>query len=69
MLLTHPDPTRRSKPAKLHLYGSAPVGDLARPFKNAPGMLEAFTGQTGQVQTDAASIKSAEKPKGVKKDL
>ncbi|KAG7531624.1 hypothetical protein FFLO_04208 [Filobasidium floriforme] len=58
-----------SKPAKLHLYGQKAEGDLARPFKSAPGMLEQFTGQSTQVQTDAASIKSAEKPTGAKKDL
>ncbi|GHJ85755.1 hypothetical protein NliqN6_2157 [Naganishia liquefaciens] len=57
-----------SKPAMLHLWGKKAEGDLSRPFKTGGGLLESLTGQQGGVQTDAASIKEAEKPT-TKKDL
>lgn len=49
--------------AKLHLWGKKSEGDLSRPFKTAPGMMEQLTGGAGAggVKTDAASIKAAEK--------
>jgi hypothetical protein len=50
-----------SNPAKLHLFGKKAEGDLARPFKSAPGMMESLTGAASGPQTDAASIKAAEK--------
>ncbi|CDK25960.1 unnamed protein product [Kuraishia capsulata CBS 1993] len=40
---------------KIHLWGSAPVGDLKRPFK-APSMF----GGSGDVKTDKQSIEKAE---------
>jgi len=49
-----------SDPAKSHLFGK----DLARPFKTAPGLMENLTGKTTGPQTDAASIKAAEKAGG-----
>jgi len=58
-----------SKPAMLHLYGKKAEGDLARPFKTGGGLLESLTGGGAGPQTDAASIKEAEKPTGAgKKD-
>ena len=50
-----------SNEAKLHIWGSKPEGPLSRPFKSAPGFMEQFTGQASGPQTDAASIKAAEK--------
>ncbi|EMG49291.1 PHO88 SRP-independent targeting protein 3 [Candida maltosa Xu316] len=44
---------------KIHLFGTPATGDLKRPFKAAPGFLEALTGGAG-VQTDKASVESAE---------
>jgi hypothetical protein len=44
---------------KIHLFGTPASGDLKRPFKAAPGFLEALTG-AGGVQTDKASVESAE---------
>ena len=44
---------------KIHLFGVPASGDLKRPFKSAPGFLEALTG-AGGVQTDKASVESAE---------
>ncbi|KAI5959295.1 PHO88 [Candida pseudojiufengensis] len=44
---------------KIHLYGTPATGDLKRPFKSAPGFLEALTGGAG-VQTDKASVENAE---------
>ncbi|KAJ9127830.1 hypothetical protein QFC24_000114 [Naganishia onofrii] len=58
-----------SKPAMLHLFNKKAEGDLSRPFKTGGGLLESLTGNAaGGVQTDAASIKEAEKP-ATKKDL
>lgn len=51
---------------QLHLFGKPATGNLARPFKSAPGLLDSLTGQNSAPQTDAASIKSAEKA-GAKK--
>lgn len=48
---------------KLHIWGAKPEGNLARPFKAAGGFMEQFTGPQGP-QTDAASIKAAEKAGG-----
>lgn len=53
-----------SNPAKLHLWGKKAEGDLARPFKAAGGFMESITGQPQGPQTDAASIKAAEKAGG-----
>ncbi|KAL7423683.1 phosphate transporter (Pho88) [Cryptotrichosporon argae] len=53
-----------SNEAKLHIWGKKPEGDLARPFKSAPGLMEQLTGAGGSPQTDAASIKAAEKAGG-----
>jgi len=53
-----------SQEAKLHIWGKKPEAELARPFKSAPGLLDSFTGAAGGPQTDAASIKAAEKAGG-----
>ncbi|WVN85837.1 uncharacterized protein L203_100989 [Cryptococcus depauperatus CBS 7841] len=53
-----------SNPAKLHVWGKKAEGDLARPFKAAGGLLESLTGKTAGPQTDAATIKEAEKAGG-----
>lgn len=45
---------------KIHLFGTPASGDLKRPFKAAPGFLDALTGGAGGVATDKASIESAE---------
>lgn len=58
--------TFRSNPAKLHLWGQKAEGNLARPFKSGGGLMEQITGQSSNPQTDAAAIKSAEKPTGSK---
>ncbi|ADV21093.1 inorganic phosphate transporter pho88 [Cryptococcus gattii Ru294] len=50
-----------SNPAKLHLWNKKAEGDLARPFKASGGMFESLTGKATGPQTDAASIKEAEK--------
>ncbi|ORX35430.1 inorganic phosphate transporter Pho88 [Kockovaella imperatae] len=50
-----------SNPAKLHIWGSKPEGALSRPFKTAPGIMESLTGAAAGPQTDAATIKAAEK--------
>jgi len=59
-----------SKPAMLYLFGKKAEGDLARPFKTGGGMLDAFTGggASSDPQTDAASIRSAEKASGKKSE-
>lgn len=44
---------------KIHIRGHPATGDLARPFKAAPG----FMGQGGP-ETDKAAIKAAEKNSG-----
>ncbi|EDK47186.1 phosphate transporter (Pho88) [Lodderomyces elongisporus] len=49
-----------SNMAKIHLYGTPATGDLKRPFKSAPGLMEMLTGAAGGVQTDKASVESAE---------
>ena len=46
-----------SKVARIHLFGAQPVGDLKRPWK-ATGL---FASTQGDVKTDKASIKKAEK--------
>ncbi|WWD18136.1 hypothetical protein CI109_102585 [Kwoniella shandongensis] len=56
--------TLESNPAKLHLFGKKAEGDLARPFKAAGGLMESLTGKAAGPQTDAASIKAAEKAGG-----
>ena len=53
-----------SNPAKLHIFGRKAEGDLARPFKVQAGMMEQFTGKSSSPQTDAASIRAAEKAGG-----
>ncbi|KAI3406892.1 PHO88 [Candida oxycetoniae] len=50
-----------SNMAKIHLYGKEANGDLKRPFKSAPGLMEMLTGgATSGVQSDKASVESAE---------
>ncbi|WRT65902.1 uncharacterized protein IL334_002853 [Kwoniella shivajii] len=56
--------TLESNPAKLHIFGKKAEGDLARPFKAGGGLLESLTGKASGPQTDAASIKAAEKAGG-----
>ena len=46
-----------SKVARIHLFGAQPAGDLKRPWK-ATGL---FAAAQGDVKTDKASIKKAEK--------
>jgi hypothetical protein len=53
-----------SNEARLHLFGKKAEGDLARPFKGAPGFMDQITGKASGPQTDAASIKAAEKVGG-----
>ncbi|ORY24668.1 inorganic phosphate transporter Pho88 [Naematelia encephala] len=53
-----------SNEAKLHIFGSKPEGTLSRPFKQSGGFLESLTGAAAGPQTDAATIKSAEKAGG-----
>ena len=50
-----------SNQAKLHIWGKKAEGDLSRPFKSAPGLMDSLTGKASGPQTDAASIKAAEK--------
>ena len=50
-----------SNPAKLYIWGSKAEGPLSRPFKTGGGLMETLTGQAQGPQTDAASIKAAEK--------
>lgn len=50
-----------SNEAKLHLFGKKSEGELSRPFKTAPGLMEQLTGAASGPQTDSASIKAAEK--------
>ncbi|CAH6722302.1 SRP-independent targeting protein 3 [[Candida] jaroonii] len=44
---------------QIHLFGAPATGDLKRPFKAAPGLLQALTG-AGEIQTDKASVEKAE---------
>jgi hypothetical protein len=55
-----------SNMAALHLFGKPAEGNLARPFKAAPGLLDALTGAAGGPQTDSATVKAAEKAGGKK---
>lgn len=54
----------QSNEAKLHIFGNAAEGNLSRPFKSGGGLMEQLTGQSSGPQTDAASIKAAEKAGG-----
>lgn len=45
---------------KIHLFGQPASGELKRPFKAAPGFLQALQGASGSVKTDKASIDAAE---------
>lgn len=56
--------TLESNTAKLYIWGSKPEGPLSRPFKAGGGMMDALTGGAAGPQTDAASIKAAEKAGG-----
>ncbi|WVR05647.1 hypothetical protein IAU60_002669 [Kwoniella sp. DSM 27419] len=56
--------TLESNPAKLHIWGKKAEGDLQRPFKAAGGLLETLTGKAAGPQTDAATIRAAEKAGG-----
>ena len=51
----------QSNQAKLHLFGQPATGALNRPFKAPAGLMEQLTGAPSGPQTDAASIKAAEK--------
>ena len=53
-----------SNPAKLHIFRKKAEGDLARPFKTAPGFMDQLSGKSSGPQTDQASIKAAEKAGG-----
>lgn len=44
---------------KIHLFGTPASGDLKRPFKAAPGFLQALTGAP-EVKSDKAAVESAE---------
>lgn len=44
---------------KIHLFGTPATGDLKRPFKSAPGFLQALQGVT-DVKTDKASVEAVE---------
>lgn len=45
---------------KIHLFGTPASGDLKRPFKAAPGFLQALSGAQEDVKTDKHSIETAE---------
>ena len=45
---------------KIHLFGTPASGDLKRPFKAAPGFLQALAGAQEDVKTDKHSIETAE---------
>ncbi|KAG7195140.1 phosphate transporter (Pho88) [Scheffersomyces spartinae] len=45
---------------KIHLFGVPASGDLKRPFKAAPNLLQQLTGAGAGVKTDKASIDAAE---------
>lgn len=45
---------------KIHLFGKPASGDLKRPFKAAPGILQALQGAGSDIKTDKASIDAAE---------
>lgn len=45
---------------KIHLWGTPASGELKRPFKAAPGLLQALQGAASDVKTDKASIDAAE---------
>lgn len=45
---------------KIHLFNTPATGDLKRPFKSAPGLLEAFTGGNLAIKTDKQLVESAE---------
>lgn len=45
---------------KIHLFGTPASGDLKRPFKSAPGFLEALTGGSQGIKTDKQLVESAE---------
>ncbi|CUM56984.1 uncharacterized protein AC631_04116 [Debaryomyces fabryi] len=45
---------------KIHLFGTPASGDLKRPFKAAPGFLQALSGAQQDVKTDKHSIETAE---------
>ncbi|CUM57660.1 unnamed protein product [Debaryomyces tyrocola] len=45
---------------KIHLFGTPATGDLKRPFKAAPGIMQALSGASADVKTDKHSIENAE---------
>lgn len=45
---------------KIHLFGTPATGDLKRPFKAAPGLMQALSGAQQDVKTDKHSIENAE---------
>lgn len=45
---------------KIHLWNKPASGDLKRPFKAAPGFLQALQGASSEVKTDKASVEAAE---------
>lgn len=49
-----------NKEVQIYLFNKAATGDMKRPFKAAPGLFSALSGQNSTVKTDKASIKKAE---------
>lgn len=45
---------------KIHLFGYPASGDLKRPFKAAPGFLQALQGGNQEIKTDKHSVEAAE---------
>lgn len=45
---------------KIHLFGVPATGDLKRPFKAAPGLLQALQGGNQDIKTDKHSVEAAE---------
>lgn len=46
---------------KIHLFGTPASGDLKRPFKAAPGFMQAMMGGNQEIKTDEKSIEEAER--------
>lgn len=45
---------------KIHLWGKPALGELKRPFKAAPGLLQSLQGAGGDIKTDKALVAAAE---------
>ena len=46
---------------KIHLFGTPASGELKRPFKAAPGFMQAMMGGAQDIKTDEKSIEQAER--------